>query len=340
MPCLPEDDYLIESEYHRERKLRSPIGQPSHCEQLPKTNRTASDASQSLCPSFCAVSSGHETGKVNQVSEMPEAPENIPENVEIIETSTAFKSQKITTTKLLPIERKSDSVEPSTTLSDNLNHTSIEHTTVKDKIDTSSQGPLPIDDKNKVAIQAEEPVEVRDSPILSQNTPAPVVQSNYSEKIEPIPNERVDEIQKKQNKPKELDTNTEIKQQEIESFADAQSGSIKENDIKPTFKKVENKFEKLAEDGGVVVDVPKPANGNIEPLTPITSSTQTTTVAPAFGVPLETANPACLLIYMQIRSESFNLTLGSDEICRNFNITYNIPLSKYMKENRFELVFL
>lgn len=332
---------MIESEYHRERKLRLPIGQPSHCEQIPKTNRTATDSSQPLCPSFCAVIGGPEPGKVNQVSEMPEAPENIPENVDIIETSTAFKSQKTATTKLLPVERKSESVEPSTTLSGNLNHTSVEHTTAKDKIDTSSQIPLPIDDKNKVnkmAIQAEEPVEVRDAPIVLQNTPTPVVQTNYSEKIEPIPNERIDDLQKKQNKPKDLlDTNTEIRQQEIESFADAHSGSIKENDIKPTFKKVENKFEKLTEDG---VDVPKPLNGNIEPLTPITSVTQTTTSTPAFGIPVEATNPACLLIYMQIRSESFNMTLGSDEICRNFNITYNIPLSKYMKENRFELVFV
>lgn len=315
---------------------------PLHCEQIPKTNRTVSDLSPPLCPSFCAVSSGHETGKVNQVSEMPEAPENIPENVDIIETSTAFKSQKTATTKLLPVERKSESIEPSTTLSDNLNHTSVEHTTAKDKIDTSSQGPSTVDDKNKVnkmAIQAEEPVEVRDSPIISQNTPAPILQSNYSEKLEPIPNERIDDVLKKQNKPKDLiDINTEIKQQEIESFADAHSGSIKENDIKPTFKKVENKFEKLTEDG---IEVPKPSNGNIEPLTPITLATQTTTSTPsAYGIPVEAANPACLLIFVQIRSESFNITLGSDEICRNFNITYNIPLSKYMKENQFELIFV
>lgn len=340
---------MIESEYHRERKLRFPIGQPLHCEQIQKTNRTA-------CPSFCAASNGLEPAKVNQVSEMPEAPENIPENVEIIETSTPFKSQKLinntinsinttssitTTTKLLPIERKSESIESFTTLSDTLNHTtSIEHTTAKDKIDNnnSSQGSSQIDDNNninKMAIQAEEPVEVRESLSNTQNTPAPVVQSNYSEKVEPIPNERIDDVQKKQ-----LDINAEIKQQqqqEIEPFSDAHSGSIKENDIKPTFQKNENKCEKSCDDDG---DAPKTSNGNLEPLAPIASSQTTTSTPSAYGIPLEATNPACIFISVQIRTESFNMTIGSDEICRNFNITYNIPLSKYMKENRFEIVFM
>ncbi|XP_055316993.1 uncharacterized protein LOC129576268 isoform X2 [Sitodiplosis mosellana] len=343
------NDQLTESDYHhRERKFPFPIGLPSHCEQIP--NRTASDSPPPLlCPSYCAMSSGNEPAKVNQVSEMPEAPENIPEHDDIIETSTAFKSQKtitttITTTKLLAIERKSESIELSTTLSDNLNHTSVEHTTAKDKIDNSSHDPSPIDDKNnvnKMAIQAEEPVEVRDSVSNTQNTLAPVVQSNYSEKVEPIPNDRTDDM----HKPNEsLDTNTEIKQQEIESFADAHSGSIKENDIKPTFMKNENKSEKSSEDG--VEAVPKPSNGILEPLANgATSATQTTASTPSsYGIPLNAANPACLIIYLQIRSESFNMTIGYDRICRinlpNFNITYNIPLSKYMKEHRFELVFV
>lgn len=320
--------------------MRFPIGLPGHCEAIIlKSNRTTSDT---LCPSFCGT---------NQVSDIPEAPEMaIPENVDIIETSTAFKPQKTATTKLLPIERK-DPIELSTTLNESLNHSVVEQTTAKDKLDGSSQGP-PVAEKlvgkvNKMAIQAEQPVEVRDSPVLSQNTASPPLQSNYSDKSEPMSSERaIDLVEAQKRQPKTtkdtIDTNVESKQQEIEpllmSVDHASSTKFLENDIKTTFnKKAESKFEKtLLEDG---IEMPKSTNGNIEPLPSYTASSQMIASTPAYGVPVETTNPACLLIYLIIRSESFNITLGSDEICHNFNITYNIPISKYMKENHFKLVF-
>lgn len=323
--------------------MRFPIGQPTNCEpSIPKSNRTLPDVPQALCPSFCIVANGHETVKLNQVSDTPEVHE-IPENADIIETSTTFKVQKVATTKLLPIDRKIELNEPSTTLSNNVNHTSVEQTTAKEIIDSSSPGPLAADEitnkVNKIAVQAEQPVEVRDSAIIVPNTPSPILPSNYSEKLETNPDDRtvdIIDVQKKQNKPKELlDTNTEFKQQEIEPDEHGRAPKFLENDIKSTFnKKIENKFERALPD----VELAKPSNGNVEPLTPFTQSSQLITSTPTYGI-VEASNPACLLIYLLIRSESFNMTLGFDEICHNFNITYNIPLSKYMKENRFELVF-
>lgn len=337
---LLEDQTIFESEYHRERRMRFPIGQPTHCESIiSKSNRTATDSQQMLCPSFCPVS-GHDTAKANQVSDMPEVPE-----IDIVESSTTFKLQKTTTTKLLPVDRRIDLIEPSTTLNENLNHMSVEPTTAKDKIDSSSQAPTTNDDNkvNRIAIQAEQPVEVRDSAIIvTPNTAFPPLQSNYSEIVDSNGGDVID-VQINQNKPKELiDTNTELRQQELEPLliADAHAHSTKllDNDIKPFNKKTDNKFEKSLLEVGV--DEAKSTIGNIEPLTPFTLSPQATASTPTFGIPVEASNPACLLIYLLIRSESFNMTLGSDEICHNFNITYNIPISKYMKENRFELVFV
>ncbi|XP_031628349.1 uncharacterized protein LOC116344084 isoform X2 [Contarinia nasturtii] len=328
--------YLIESEYHRERNLRHPIGQPSHCDQTLKLNRTASESSQTLCPSFCAVvDNGLDIRKGNHVSDNVETSDIllIPK-VENTETSTTLKLQK-TTTKLIPIDRKIESIEPSTMSSGNVNQTFIEQTTVKDKIDSSSQDPTNNDSKNKAsqtAIQdGEEPIEVRDTAITTVNTP---VQTNISEKIES--NERADaDVPKKQNKSKDLlDTNV---QPEIEPLADSSKPS--DNDIKPSpSKKFENKFEKVQLPEGAV-ELTKSTNGNL--MEPYPTSSQTTASTIVYGTnPIDATNSECLLISLRIRSESFNITFEPDEICRNFNITYNIPLSKYMKENRFELIFI
>lgn len=115
-----EDPIIYESEFHREVTVRFPIGLPVHCIETnsSKSNRTPSDLQQLPCPSFC----GQETGKTNQVvSDIPEAPEMvIPENIDLIETSTSFKVlQKSATTKLAPVERKSDIPELSTTMGNN-----------------------------------------------------------------------------------------------------------------------------------------------------------------------------------------------------------------------------
>lgn len=272
---------------------------------------------------------------MNQVSALAEVPEIVAsENVETIETSTAFKPQKSITTKLLPVERKVDGVELSTTLVENVNHSMVEQTTAKDKIESSSQGPSVIADKtmNRMSrvistIQSEQPIEIRDSSsVVMTNTPSPIGQFNYSDKVEPIPGDRASDL-----KPQEMEPL-------ILSVHDSSEPTY--NDIKPPLnKKTEIKFEKpLLPDEAV--EALKSTSGMTEVLANLTPSTQTTTSAPNFvAPPAEPFNPSCLHILLLIRSETFNITLGYDEICRNFNITYNIPLSKYMTENRFELIF-
>lgn len=53
---------------------------------------------------------------------------------------------------------------------------------------------------------------------------------------------------------------------------------------------------------------------------------------------------ACMLVQVMLRAETFNVSLGSDEICysdgHSFNLTYNVPLSRYMIENQFQLMFM
>lgn len=266
------------------------------------------------------------------MSDLAEVPEIvIPENVDTIETSTAFKPQKTITTKLLPVERKIDGMEPSTTLSENFNHSMVEQTTVKDKIDSSSQGPSPMVEKtmntvNRATIQSEQPIEVRESSIIITNTSSPILQFNNSDKVEPLPGGRMSDIKPQETEPLIL------------SVSDSSEPTY--NDIKPQLnKKTEIKFERsLLPDEAA--EASKSTSGYAEILPNFTPSPQTTaTLMPNYGIPAEPFNPACIHILLLIRSESFNITLGYDEICRNFNITYNIPLSKYMKEKRFELVF-
>lgn len=296
------------------------------------------ESTQTLCPSFCAaVDNELDMRKVNKLSANAETPDILPvPEGENAETSTTLKLQKTTTTKLIQVDRKIELNEPSTVPSGNFNQTLIEQTTAKDKIDSSSQDPSNNDDKKKIiqtAIQdGEEPIEVRD-PVVSANTT--VLQSNFSEKIES--NERADaDVPKKQVKPKDLlDTNA---QSDIEPLAGGSKPS--ENDIKPSpSKKFEIKFEKAVQLPEGAVEVSKSTNPNM--METHTASAQATASTPVYVPnPIDATNSACLHIYLQIRSESFNMTFEPDEICRNYNITYNIPLSKYMNENRFELIFL
>lgn len=51
----------------------------------------------------------------------------------------------------------------------------------------------------------------------------------------------------------------------------------------------------------------------------------------------------CAQIELDISTDTFNVTLGSEKICfragRTLNITYNVPLSRFMVERQLQLVF-
>lgn len=336
---------MYESEFHRERTLRFPIGIPAHCIGLntSKLGQTPLDSQHLTCPSFC----GNEIGKT-LASNIPETLEMaIPENVDAVESSTSFKLQKIPLTS--SIERKGDNdAVSSTTLIGNLNHPLTEHTTEKSKLNEQIQEQSVIvekinSDANKISIQVEEPIEIHNTFKISSKSFLLPASANYSDKIDTVvhSSERgssaSSDIQKKSIKAKELlDTTADLRKQDLEplllSVDSANSTKFLENDIKSTFiKKTDsNRF-----------DIPKPTNGNVEPTTIHPTTTTTTTMpTPNHSVAIEPTKSSCVLIYLMIRSGSFNFSLGSDEICHNFNITYNIPLSKYMKEDRFDLVFM
>lgn len=298
--------------------IRFPIALPAHCIEVntSKTNRTVPlDIQQLPCLSFC----GNEIGKSNQVvADVPEAPE-FPDTFDIIETSTSFKLQPSTTAKPAQIENNLDVSELAMALGGSQNPAPVEQTTVKERteinVQKSSASAEKIINIKKKAIQVDQPIEIQQASVM--------LPSNFTDKMEFSSSEKAADlstIQKKLNKAKEShDANVELKQQEFEP----------ENDIKTTFnKKVDG------------IEVPKSATANIEPLPSYTTLSQIGASAPTHAIPIEPINPGCFLIFLAFRSESLNITIGRDVICHNFNITYNIPLSKYMKENRFEIVFM
>lgn len=261
------------------------------------------------------------------MADVPEAPE-FPDNFDLIETSTSFKVLPSTTAKPAQIENKFDVPEMLTAMSANQNLASVEQTTAKERMEinvpkTSASAEKIINIK-KMAIQVDQSIEIRElvppnapqqaSPMLSANFTAKNVDFGSSEKVSDLST-----MQKKLKAKESLDANVELKQQEFEP----------ENDIKTTFnKKVDG------------IEVPKSATANIEQLPSYTTLSQIGMAAPTLAIPIEPINPGCFLIFLAFRSESLNITIGRDVICHNFNITYNIPLSKYMKENRFEIVFM
>lgn len=312
-----------------------------------KSNKTIVEASKLHCPSYCSVESDQDTVKVNKVSELSEGSEiAMPENVDVIETSTTYKTQKPPTTKLHAIMKKIDSID---FLKKNENLDQIVNNVTEQKIvlpEVNTTLTTLVTAKNvneiiKIAVQVEQPIEVRDLSILSLLT-----QTTTSKSIsnEHDPNS-VYSIQNKSNKTKDsIELNSEVKQQETEPIAISAShtdtSKFMENDIKTSFNKKtqsSNKFNKTLSESDNVN-----RNENIETMSKIISgNVDGLASTPAYEITADAStNSACFFIYLLIQSDSFNVTLGSDEICHNFNITYNIPLSKYMKENRFQLIFV
>lgn len=312
-----------------------------------KLNRTTVQKTQ--CLPMCTIPSNinHLTEKVNAVPDLPDVPEMaIPESVDIVESSTAFKRPKLQTTKLVPTEQKSDPISTVIINNNNLSQAPYDGPITNDKL-TSFELSTPQPDSNKVnnnnriAVQAEQPIEIRELPVSSQNVPAPITQSTIINKVAGVLHSL-----SKQNKTK---TDAEIKQQDVElDEAQLNTDKFHENDIKINFNKKTPKFDKTNADVDVEAGVGAGVGVGIGPVQSSTklpnvdsspsSSSSTTITSTSAASPASKSN--CILIYLFIRSETFNITLGSDEICHSFNVTYNIPISMFMKENRFELIFV
>lgn len=361
------DDHIIfESEYHRERKIRLPVGIPSHCSvllQMPslqlqqnrslftsnpdsianKTTIAPENQQRSQCESFCMV----EAGK-NQPSDLPEVPEMIIPD--IIESSTAMKPQ-------INFTSKSDITEPS---NEQINQTRIDnqkiiHIEMSTVLYTPSKSFSPNTTSstakiNKVhksgAIQVEQPIEVRETFTTLPQITQPSTSSLSDQNNDAISNKQnlnnIQQLQQNKSKDQTIGDSDLItdKKSSVESITLPSSPAAKfiGNDIKKKTQSV-TKLDKMLPSDLEVSKTEGFASVILVNSSQKLIDTQTTSTNHAPNI-VESTSSSCIIVDLMIRSESFNITLGSDEICHNFNITYDIPLSKYMKENRLELVFM
>lgn len=320
-----------------------------------KINKTATlipeiSTQQLHCQSFCVIANSMtETSKLNKVAadQVPEAPEMaIPENVDVLEASTSAKPQINSTAKPEMVEK---SKRDASSIGEQVNHTVVTNldaiSNEMGSVSLTSSETLPLN-STLATIQAEQPIEIRETlTTLPHITPATVPNTSTNEKIDAIsveqnPNSVYQAAQ--QNKSKEQLVGGEIGAADKKQTANMEpmllptANKFVGNDIKTSFnKKAQSmiKFDKSSPQTEDAIENAESVPKSVQ-TAPTTTTTSTTTVTP------NVADPSCVLIDLTMRSESFNITLGTDEVCHSFNITYNIPLSKYMKENHFELIFM
>lgn len=342
---------FFESEYQRERNILPPIGMPEHCVMfLPvrdgKMNRTTHELSPVHCPSFCGIVNPSDAIRVNHVPELAENLEiAIPENIDVIETSTTTKVPTLPTptTKFHSIGIKTDSIDLSKK-SINSDANAVLNNTVS-KIEPSiASHDAPIDARNmgkKILTngQVEKPFDIAAEPVHSTTAESVQIVNEHE------PNSVYDE-QSKLNKTKEMHgSNGKAKQSDlldVEPVANLHADQTKfmDNDIKTSFKKYDKSIDEAEAERAANIELMKTLNedGNkiLPSPQPLTMSTSPSSLEHMVDAP----HAPCFAVDLHVRSDSFNTTLGSDEICHNFNITYNIPISKYMEEKRIHLVFV
>lgn len=306
--------------------------------QMPSTSTSTTPESltpqtlQSQCLSACTKDS-----LLNHSPEIANAPEiSIPENVDFVESSTtaALKTPKISEMIDNSSLQRNQSSENNQRMA---NNASIEITTPNAAYKAS-------------VIDSERPIEIRDSSASIITDPLPTVASApgtvsiASLLMQPFPiasNSNSVYHMTKEHSPASseefkmqkveptiiLDTHSTAVLPAVESTAPLTSSAS--NDINGVYnKKIQPSiFESLAD------DLNKKESAEVAPM--LTGSA---------AVPAETD---CFSVRVMARADTFNVTLGSDDICphsdgggHSFNITYNIPVSQYMKEHRFDLIFV
>lgn len=273
--------------------------------------------SESQCPSACDKDS-----VLNQAQEMIEAPElSIPENIDLVESSTIAKSS---TTKLDTIDN-TNPIAPPSVLNNQINKTmNIQHLIVvmpqfispESTTTTTTTMKTTIDKSNKiVAIHAKRPIEIKDSPMSR------IFDSGISMIV---------------NDFRSISTDLQTKQNSVDpslASLDSHSASLL--------------TEATAPISAANNDIDNVYNKKIKSLHFENIANEVNKSASIAVVPAEVTASGCINVQLMARTDAFNVTLGSDEICpqsdgggHNFNITYNMPISKYMKENRFKLIFM
>lgn len=314
------DETIFESEYLRERTVVPPIGMPMHCYTLTQSisSTPPSNLAQNFttnfgknsqlnaipkCPSSCNIDS-----PLKHTPEILEIPElSIPENVDLVD-------QNITSMQQINVETNKQQTEFVNNITVQINYNSPESLNIPI---VSSSNKLAVGDNND-----EQPIEVRDYPITNTNSNTP---------IEP-------------DLKRELHETSAVKITEP-----AADGSNKGTGILPEAYSTSTPKPTPANTNESVYLESKIVNGSlVNERTDIYEEPKVNTIGSHLNpIAAVAVDSACIIVQIIIRAISFNTTLGSDLICpqsgggtHSFNITYNVPLSKYMKEDVFELIFV
>lgn len=312
---------------------------PASTTMIPESPTSSPQTPQLQCLSACTKDSLFNHSPV--VAEAPEI--SFPENVELVESSTAAATKyvQIFTATKVPEMIDNSSMQRNQTIENGHRTTSTNAS-----IETTTSN------NNKAsAIDGERPIEIRDSSTSIITDPLPTIASApgtvsiASLLMQPFPIASNSNSVYHMTNEHSASSNEEFKMQKVEPtivLADTHSTGVltavestvaltaaASNDINGVYnKKIQPSiFESLAD------ELNKNESAEVAPML----------TGPA-AIPAETD---CFSVRVMARADSFNATLGSDDICphsdgggHSFNITYNIPVSQYMKENRFDLIFV
>lgn len=254
------------------------------------------------CESSCNIESSiHQTHEILEIPEL-----SIPENVDIVE-------QNITSIQQTNVDNGKQQSKLVNNTTVQINFISPESLNIP--ISTGSNK-LPVGDND------EQPIEVRDIPIINGYSKAPI-ESELKHELYVTSSIKMAE-------PAAVNKGTGIV---IESYSMPSlkpKPDITDQNLYSEDARTNKDINSTEVKGGIEVHV-------VPRISPIGSQIN----------PITATDSACLVVQIMLRTINFNTTLGSDLICphsggggHSFNITYNVPLSKYMKENMFELIFV
>lgn len=298
---------------------------------IPESLSPSAQTLQSQCPSAC-----NKDSILNQSPEIAESPDiSIPENVDLMESSTAAAIKSFKASEMID----------NSLLQRNQSNTIANGKTINETIETTTTNAY-----KASAIDAERPIEIKDSSTSIITDPLPTIavasgtvsmasllvqpfpiatnsNSVYHMTNEPTPSSEQFKLQKIEPTILMTEPHSTAILAAVESTAALTAAAS--NDINGVYnKKIQPSFfESLAD------DLSKNESAEVAPML----------TGPA-AVPIESD---CFPVRLMAHADSFNVTLGTDDICphsdggsHSFNITYNIPVSQYMKENRFDLIFV
>lgn len=345
-----DDETIFESEYQRERTIKPPIGTPLHCfvntdhiSSTPSGTNKLNEATRNnvpttvsgnltpdsmhetdtLCPSLCNVEP-----PINRTPDIPEVPElSIPENVEMTDANVTSIQHNVNADALS--DKFRSSVELNTT--GHISDVVAPITNIPQSSATSHSNQTKI----SVALENndEDPDEVREYPNInsgpsnSGNLPTAAamkneIQATASAAVAP-PIEPFGLASNEANEAFVVEPHGTVT---IGPNAEANEFSRHHDD---------DNTKRNKDEAPHAVNEERASSAISGPIIPVN------TVAAAVA-----ADSACLIVQVILRTASFNVTLGSDMVCpqsdgggHSYNITYNIPLSKYMREHNFEIIF-